>query len=292
MHWPRISIAGLIGLIAFIGLGLACLLYASSSWAGIAGAAYFAGLAIAPLGIAYRRGPRRAFWAGFAAWAWIYLLIDAIPAEPPPNRNQIQDTLFSPGEPIVPPGRTIPGPRAIVTRLFDTAYPLMILDSRQPPRLPSQRATGAYVSIAASLEKTLRLEKLAGEYVEVRIEGQDDPAPLVSKALVTQADIISGAAARAHPQASASLTLLTDAEHTQLLIEKAEDPNIRLVVGRHRPPAFPAQVATLLSRLAANPPVDRISFDEVGFALVGILAGLAGGATGRWFYTSRDREGD
>lgn len=79
---PRITVATLAGIVALTGLSLGCLLYASSPWAQIATIAYYAALVIAPLGIIYRTGLRRAFYIGFAIWAWGGLGLSFAPSTP------------------------------------------------------------------------------------------------------------------------------------------------------------------------------------------------------------------
>lgn len=75
MARPRLSIFGLGGLIALVALALASLLHASAPWAAIVRVGYFASLASAPLGVVYFRRGRRAFYLGFALWAWLYLFV-------------------------------------------------------------------------------------------------------------------------------------------------------------------------------------------------------------------------
>ena len=74
MSAPRISVAGLVFLVAVSGVGLAAL---GSPSAEIANGLFtFAGscLLFALLAVKYRGGGSQAFWLGFAVFGWSYIL--------------------------------------------------------------------------------------------------------------------------------------------------------------------------------------------------------------------------
>ncbi len=72
---PRFSIAALMGIVVVCAVGIAALRYASELWENILFTLTLGLLAFALLGAIYRRGPRRAFWVGFALIGWGYLLL-------------------------------------------------------------------------------------------------------------------------------------------------------------------------------------------------------------------------
>lgn len=75
----RFSIASLLAVIAFIGISLAALRSPTQLWAGVALSGALSLLTISILAAIYRRGPRRAFWVGFSACGWMYLVLHLAP---------------------------------------------------------------------------------------------------------------------------------------------------------------------------------------------------------------------
>jgi len=71
----RISLAGLMGLIAIAGVGIAALRFASETWAGVMLVVTLAFLGVAVLGVIYRREATRAWWLGFALFGGGYLVL-------------------------------------------------------------------------------------------------------------------------------------------------------------------------------------------------------------------------
>ena len=74
MSRPRFSIAGLMIVVLFCAVGAAALRSSSGLWADVLFTLTLAMLGVAILGLAYRRGARRASWAGFALFGGGYLL--------------------------------------------------------------------------------------------------------------------------------------------------------------------------------------------------------------------------
>lgn len=75
MKRPGISIAGLMGVVLCCGIGVAALRTPSPLWRGAVFTVTLLGLGVSLLGIVYRSGTRRAFWAGFAMFGWGYWVI-------------------------------------------------------------------------------------------------------------------------------------------------------------------------------------------------------------------------
>jgi hypothetical protein len=71
----RFSLARLICVVLAIALALAALVNASRGGAALLFTTTLVALLIAPLGILYRRGPKRAFWVGFSFLGSVYLLL-------------------------------------------------------------------------------------------------------------------------------------------------------------------------------------------------------------------------
>lgn len=73
---PRgISIAGLMGLVLVIGLGVAALQSSSNLWTSVASTLVLALFLRAVLGAIYLNGPQRAYWTGFALFGGVYLIL-------------------------------------------------------------------------------------------------------------------------------------------------------------------------------------------------------------------------
>src|SRR5205823_11976030 len=69
----QFSLAGQLGIVAFFGLAFAAVSSPSMLWAMMMVMLVWGVLLFAILGILFRRGERRAFWAGFAVFGWGYL---------------------------------------------------------------------------------------------------------------------------------------------------------------------------------------------------------------------------
>jgi hypothetical protein len=79
MRRPQVSIAELALVIVVVAIGLAAIRSGSAAWSG----AMFSVMAFAMissfLGVALTRGPRRAYWSGFALLGWSYLILVYVP---------------------------------------------------------------------------------------------------------------------------------------------------------------------------------------------------------------------
>ena len=106
MRRARVSIAMLLVYVALIAVGLAALRVSSRLWANVGFSLAVTLLVAAVAGLIYRRGPRRAFWVGFALFGWPYLLM----AFGPSPFNAWRDLLVTTPA-LVDPGRLPAGRR-------------------------------------------------------------------------------------------------------------------------------------------------------------------------------------
>jgi hypothetical protein len=72
---PRVPLAGLLGLVLVLALGIASLRFATTFWTMAATTVTLACLLAAILGAIYQRGSARAFCVGFALFGWAYLIL-------------------------------------------------------------------------------------------------------------------------------------------------------------------------------------------------------------------------
>src|SRR4051812_10405378 len=73
MTRPRFTLAHLMAVVLFLGLGFAALRSGSLLWASATFTLTVAALSAAILGAMARRGRVRMTWAGFALFGWVYL---------------------------------------------------------------------------------------------------------------------------------------------------------------------------------------------------------------------------
>ena len=83
MSRPRISLAGLMGTILVLAIGVAALRDASETWAGVMLLLTLGLLGVSILGVIYRRDARRAWWVGFALFGWGYAGLTLAPWSKP-----------------------------------------------------------------------------------------------------------------------------------------------------------------------------------------------------------------
>jgi hypothetical protein len=75
MRLPRFSIAGLMGLVVVVAVGVAALRFATELWAGILLLMTLVVLGAAVLAFHERTGAKRAWWRGFALFGWGYVVL-------------------------------------------------------------------------------------------------------------------------------------------------------------------------------------------------------------------------
>ena len=75
----RFSIAQLMAIVLYLGLGFAALRNADRFWASATSTLSVVAISTALVGALVRRGRARPVWIGFAAFGWTYLLISTLP---------------------------------------------------------------------------------------------------------------------------------------------------------------------------------------------------------------------
>ena len=79
MARPRFTIAGLLGMVVFLAVGLAALRAATDAWdSGVFGVTLTLLLTSLLLAV-HRTERRRAYWIGFALFGWAYLVMSLVP---------------------------------------------------------------------------------------------------------------------------------------------------------------------------------------------------------------------
>src|SRR3954468_2576084 len=124
----RITIARLLLLIAYCGVGFAALRSPSWIWASTVFSLVVAALAAATLTAVYRLGARRAFWTGFALCGWLYLGLSSHPWSGPSLR-----------------------PLIVTSALIDLSYPTLGLPARQRGSLSTLRNRGGMGGIGGGM---------------------------------------------------------------------------------------------------------------------------------------------
>ncbi|MFO0959736.1 MAG: hypothetical protein U0800_20250 [Isosphaeraceae bacterium] len=76
---PRFTLAGLLGAIVLCGIGFAALRTPSPLWANLMFTAAVISLMVAAINVAFARGGRRRFWAGFAICGGAYFAMCFVP---------------------------------------------------------------------------------------------------------------------------------------------------------------------------------------------------------------------
>jgi hypothetical protein len=97
---PRVTILGMMAVVAVVATALVALRSTLEIWASAYFSLTLVLLCTAIPGMTYRRGVRRAFWVGFAAFGWPYLIL-----------------CFGPV-----PGTSIKPPPLLTTKLLEKAY--------------------------------------------------------------------------------------------------------------------------------------------------------------------------
>ncbi|MFI5454177.1 MAG: hypothetical protein ACHRXM_01880 [Isosphaerales bacterium] len=152
MRFARFSIADLLIAVGLCAVSMACLIYASTAWANAVLSVMLSALVLAVLGVCYRQGERRAFWAGFAICGWAYMTLSSGP-------------WFITGL----------RPQLVTSRLIEWAYPWLIPAARQASN--PNNALRPFVVPPASLEGGLTINDLSGSRVDVWVRAEDEKLP-------------------------------------------------------------------------------------------------------------------
>lgn len=92
MQRPRVSIAGLMGLVVLVSIAFAALRNPTTLWASIIFTLTVGLLSAAIVGAILGRGSPRATWIGFAVFGWVYM---AFSFGPVPNSNGVKAPPFA-----------------------------------------------------------------------------------------------------------------------------------------------------------------------------------------------------
>ncbi len=248
MRFARFSVAGLLGAVGLWAVALACLVYASSPWADATFSITLGTLTVALIGVAYRRGDRRAHWVGFALCGWAYMALSSGPWFASDVR-----------------------PHLVTTRLFRWAYPWLILEARQPAN--AHAAERPFDVPAPELGEGLTPDGLSMGQVDVLTKGDGETPPSL---------LIEGVEVGGHSTSGAtvtSVTLLADPTRFARLT-RASAGQVKFVLRRHQSDPF--------AGIWSNPPVLESDFLRVGHSLLGLLCAWVGSMMGRYFYATRD----
>jgi hypothetical protein len=147
MRFARFSIADLLVAVGICAVGLACLKLASSVAGGVLSVT-LGFLTVAGLGVIYRQGERRAFWAGVLICGWAYMALSSGPWFIDHVR-----------------------PRLVTSALLDWSYPRLIPAERQASH-PS-----AWTVAGAVLEGGLIRQDLRRSPVDVWVKGNGAASP-------------------------------------------------------------------------------------------------------------------
>lgn len=139
MRPPRFSLAALAGAVLLCGVGLAALRWPSVLAANAVFTGALAALVIAIVGVVNCRGPRRAYWSGFALGGWIYLLASLGPWLDQYSPHLFTTTLLHISEarliaPDTPPAPAASGAMGSAAMMGMAAMPGMMPGSSAPTR--------------------------------------------------------------------------------------------------------------------------------------------------------------
>ena len=207
MKFVRFSIAELLGAVGLVAVGLACLMFASSPWAGAAFSINLAALTLAPLGVAYRRGERRAGWAGFLVCGWAYLACTFGPWVAAYVAHHL-----------------------VTTKLLKSAYTQVVPDGRRP--LGLRRAQRTFDVPNPELGEGLDPDWPHGS-VDVSIKGEGETPPLL---------LVAGVDVGGYGKTLDTVTtvhLLTSPTQFAILTQ-APLGRTKFVLSRHQPGVFGA----------------------------------------------------
>ena len=94
MPRPRLSIAGMLGVVFVAAIGFAAVRSGSPAWSGLVLSITIFAMVASLLGVALRRRERRVFWAGFALLGWTYLGLTCTTWNGTIGRHLVGPTLF------------------------------------------------------------------------------------------------------------------------------------------------------------------------------------------------------
>jgi hypothetical protein len=248
MRYARFSVSDLLCTVVFCAVCLTCLKFASSLWADAFDFLILGLLTLAVLGVFYRRGERRGYWAGFALFGWTYLALSSAP--------RFVDTVR---------------PKLVTSKLLDRAYPWVIPAVRQPSHTRYDREQ--FVLPAAVFQDGLTVEELKTAPIDVWVTGEGAQFPAL---------LVEGVRTASDPRSDSMImgTVLDVDRDQNARLAEAKAYSRQFVLRRHTP--------NPISALSASPPVKLEDFQKVGHFVFGLLAAWIGSIMGRYFFATRD----
>ena len=253
MRYTRFTIADLVLAVLLCAVALAALMFASTPWGAASLSIALSILTLAPLGIIYRRGERRAFWTGVVLCGWAYLTLSSGP--------WFIDYIR---------------PKLLTTRILEWAYPWLIPPDRQAsnPRFQLR----PFELPQATLEGGLTIEQLNGSTIDVwtKKDGEASPSPLVLGAVTESKN-------NANSNVISPGFLSVNGDQYEKLAE-AKAYFRQFILRPHAP--------SPLDSLWMIPPVKTSEFNDVGHPFFALLAAWIGGMVARFAFESRERTDD
>ena len=205
MRFARFSISGLIGAVAISAVGLACLMFASSPWAGTTLSITLGTLTVALIGVACRRGDRQAFWVGFSLCGWTYMVLSSGPWFASDIRQ-----------------------RLVTTRMLRWAYPHLIPEARQSANVHA--AARSFTVRSPELGEGLIPGRVKGP-VDVLTKGDGDTPPTL---------LVEGVDVGAQSSSGATVTrVVLEADPAQFArLAQASAGPVKFILRRHQSGPF------------------------------------------------------
>jgi hypothetical protein len=235
----RLSIGRLCQLIAAVGVSLAALRHASSPWATLVFTTALAMLGYATLGAILRRKERRAFWIGFAATGWLYMLVSYCPVVSDFLRNNLA-----------------------TQRWLEWLHPRFIPFDRQPGAVSNQRL---FVLKNPTPEPGMDIRTVSTSRLDVRVRAAGGGADhLLVGNVETTGSSGSGTVLR---EVAIRVDVVQEA-----LLQRAEEEGATFILNRHSPSLFEWEIADATVDPGAFVKVGHALFVLL-FAWIGGIAG-------------------
>src|SRR5262245_55425587 len=248
MARPRFSLAGLMGVVLVLALGLASLRFASETSSGVIVLMTLGILSLTVLGVVYRRGAARAWCLGFALLGWGYMVLAS-------------ESWWD---------RTIHRPALVTSALLDRLYPILYVgDDPVISPDPLNKAIVAKLDepISMAFANETPLEDVL-KYVKSATTGPNDNGiPIyVDPSALRKAGI------------TMTSPVMLDLEGVPL------KSSLRLLLAQIGL-AYEVKNGLLTAVAASGPPE---AFRRIGHCFCALLAAWIGGIAGWYLYATRD----